>query len=172
MLKYGVFIGRFQPLHNGHLNIINHIKSLGYVPIILVGKSPNLDSKNPIPTREVLNALHNHLPYHNIKMIMDHQNNLTWINTLDNILSNVSKTDSFTLFTHNKPTEAGKYGLEEGQFYSDLILKHSIKITDVIDLTNTFSSFNGASATFIRALISKALSLAPKESIELLLKYK
>ena len=170
MIKYGVFIGRFQPLHSGHIDIINYIKSLGYTPIILIGVSSD-KSKNPIPIRDAINHIHNKFPDCHIQMIKDQDDNLLWIKQLDNILYHSMLNVSFTLFTHNKPSEAGKYGLSDGQFYSDLIVKHSTQITSVIDLIQTFPNFDGKSATVVRSLISKALTLAPKDSIELLLKH-
>lgn len=172
MTKYGVFIGRFQPLHNGHIAIIEHIKSLGYVPAIIVGIS--LDkTKNLIAGREVVNYIQNLVPDAVVLPIADTTDNVSWIDSLDFILSSwkFDRSREFTLFTHNKPSEAGKYGLPEGQFYSDLIMKHSNLITDSIDLTKTFPNFMGKSATFIRALLKKALDVAPKSSIELLLKH-
>ena len=78
MLKYGVFIGRFQPLHYGHLSIIEHIKSLGYVPIVLVGMSVDKD-KNPIPVREVVENFKGVLPKENVRVILDCHDILMWV---------------------------------------------------------------------------------------------
>ena len=171
MLKYGVFIGRFQPLHYGHISIIEHIKSLGYIPVVLVGKSIYTDSKNPIPVREVLNHLHKYVAPHNVKLIEDRKDNIEWIKTIDNHLKFINSDKPFTLFTHNKPSEVGKYGLKEGQFYSDLIVENSTVITNSIDLTQTFPNFDGNSGTVIRKFLQHLLTKAPKSSIELLLKH-
>jgi len=36
-MSKALFIGRFQPLHKGHLNVIEQIRRDGYKPIIGIG---------------------------------------------------------------------------------------------------------------------------------------
>ena len=169
---YGVIIGRFQPMHIGHIKLIEHIISEGYIPAIIVGISSD-KHKNPILARDNLNYIQSLFTNAIVLPIEDHKDNIAWINNLDFILSSwrFDHRKSFTLFTHNKPSEAGKYRLKEGQFYSDLLLEHSSIIKNSVDLTPIFPNFIGKSATFTRALLKKALDIAPKSSIELLLKH-
>ena len=51
--KTGIYIGRFQPIHDGHFEIIKRaIKKNGQIAI-LVMDSFNIDKKNPLTFREV-----------------------------------------------------------------------------------------------------------------------
>lgn len=169
---YGVIIGRFQPIHMGHIKLIEHIISEGYIPVIIVGISSD-KHKNPILARDNLNYIQSLFTNAIVLPIKDHQDNISWIDNLDFILSSwrFDHRKSFTLFTHNKPSEAGKYGLKEGQFYSDLLLEHSSIIKNSVDLTPIFPNFDGNSATVIRNHLQQILTKAPKSSIELLLKH-
>ena len=71
------------------------------------------------------------------------------------------------LVTHNKPSEASKYGLPEGQFISDFILNNSTKITGSIDLSSMETP--SINATDIRNSMTELLKLAPKSSLQALL---
>jgi hypothetical protein len=74
---------------------------------------------------------------------------------------------TFHLVVHNKPSEAGKYGLQEGQFISDFILANSTKITGSIDLSSMETPL--INATDIRNSMTELLKLAPKSSLQTLL---
>ena len=48
--KYGLFIGRLQPFHKGHAEIINEILLAGLIPIVVLGSSNDARDKlkNPL----------------------------------------------------------------------------------------------------------------------------
>lgn len=156
----------------GHIKLIEHIISEGYIPVIIIGISSD-KHKNPILARDNLNYIQSLFINAIVLPINDHKDNIAWIDNLDFILSSwrFDYRKSFTLFTHNKPSEAGKYGLKEGQFYSDLLLEHSSIIKNSVDLTPIFPNFDGNSGTVIRKFLQQILTKAPKSSIELLLKH-
>ena len=50
--KAGVYIGRFQPLHNGHMNIIKKGIDECDVFIVIIGSIDKTDDKNPFSYKE------------------------------------------------------------------------------------------------------------------------
>ena len=48
-MKYGVILARFQPIHNGHLALIEKACSENDQVLILVGSADKLNNRNPIP---------------------------------------------------------------------------------------------------------------------------
>lgn len=49
MTKWGVFLARMQPLHNGHLELIKKALEENDYVLVLVGSSDKLEARNPIP---------------------------------------------------------------------------------------------------------------------------
>ena len=48
MIKYGVILGRMQPMHLGHQHIIDKIIADGLIPVIILGSAQEYDTeKNP-----------------------------------------------------------------------------------------------------------------------------
>lgn len=37
--NYALFVGRFQPFHNGHLFVVREIAKRGYVPLLVIGSA-------------------------------------------------------------------------------------------------------------------------------------
>ena len=59
MKKYGILIGRFQPLHLAHQSIINEILHDGLIPIIFIGSSDaDKSEKNPFSYIERAQMIH------------------------------------------------------------------------------------------------------------------
>lgn len=169
-MKVAVYIGRFQPFHYGHQAIIEHIVKLGYRPHILVGVSKLKTDRSPIKFKEVSLALLCKTyddKYYLPRPLYDCNNNLSWVKQIDNTLNMCEKDSTFHLVVHNKPSEAGKYGLPEGQFISDYILANSTKITGSIDLSSMETP--SINATDIRNSMTELLKLAPKSSLQTLL---
>lgn len=76
MKKVGVFLARMQPLHNGHMELINKMISENDECLILIGSSDKLNNRNPIPgsfRRDLLKeALNSWFPEYiqNIKIVL------------------------------------------------------------------------------------------------------
>jgi len=167
MKPIAVFIGRFQPFHYGHQAIIDRLEATGHTVIVVVGIPVKLSDRNPIGPTEVKDAIQasfNH-PL-DIRFILDKDDNSEWIESLDYICSTLH-SDDLSLVVHNKPTEAGKYGLPENDYFSDVILEESKYLKKAINL----SKFKTKSidATRIRLFLDKLLEWAPKHSIQTLL---
>ena len=170
MKPIAVFIGRFQPFHYGHQAIIEHLVDLVYRPHILVGVAKEKSTRSPInfkdTSRNLLGKTYGDRIYIP-RPLYDCDNNLSWVKQIDNTLLMYEKDSTFHLVIHNKPSEAGKYGLPEDQFISDFILTNSTKITGSIDLSSMETP--SINATDIRNTMSELLKLAPKSSLQTLL---
>ena len=52
-MKKGLILGRFQPFHLGHLNVINEVIKEGLLPIIGIGSSQEGNTvNNPFTSKE------------------------------------------------------------------------------------------------------------------------
>jgi cytidyltransferase-like protein len=51
--KYAIFIGRFQPYHYGHIELINQKLSLGF-PVLIMVRDIEPDEKNPFTTEQTV----------------------------------------------------------------------------------------------------------------------
>jgi bifunctional NMN adenylyltransferase/nudix hydrolase len=149
-VKYGVFIGRFQPLHAGHLNSINKIVEQGLIPVILIGSAQERGTeKNPLSFVERRNLIEKEIPNVITRPLKDFKSNEDWaknvIHTLWSISHNIKE---FTFFFHNK--EEDKYDFT----YKDIKYKNESysKILEIEGLSIQYlpiSNIN-VSATKIR----------------------
>ena len=163
-MKVAVYIGRFQPFHYGHQAIIDTIKSTGYHPLLIIGSTKQPTDRNPIRPDTLLNSFNKTDCFKEI--LYDTYSNLNWLRDFDVLLHRFRKQyplAEFHLVIHNKPSEAGKYGLQPDQFISDFILENSSMITGFIDLSNLDTP--QINATDIRNIMSNLLKLAPKQSL-------
>lgn len=89
--KLGVVIGRFQlhQLHDGHLALINYVKSRNERTIVYIGTSPvKLSQKNPLPFMCREDALQYAFKGLEVYPIMDHKSDDAWSAVLDEHLTN------------------------------------------------------------------------------------
>lgn len=148
-MKRGLFIGRFQPFHFGHLqDIKNALKEVDEL-IIGIGSSNEENTKeNPFTVKERIEMIDLVLPNNNISSytvypIQDFHDDKKWV---ENIESLVPKFD--IVYTGNNWTERCFKG------------KYKVKKVDMLD---------GISSTIIRNRILKNKNweeLVPKEVVE------
>ena len=84
MKKYGILIGRFQPLHLAHQSIINEILHDGLIPIVFIGSS-NRDKSGKNPFSYIERAQMLHEVYGNQVITLpsiDHEDDNVWYNLL------------------------------------------------------------------------------------------
>ena len=63
-MKYALYVGRFQPIHWGHVKIIQSIVGDGYNPIIVVGSAQEVKSfKNPLDAKLRMELIHDLMKY-------------------------------------------------------------------------------------------------------------
>jgi cytidyltransferase-like protein len=54
--KYAIFIGRFQPYHYGHIELISQKLNLG-VPVLIMVRDIDPDEKNPFTTDQTVSMI-------------------------------------------------------------------------------------------------------------------
>lgn len=165
-MKVAVYIGRFQPFHYGHKAIIDELISKGYYVLVLIGVPHSKSERNPISTANIKNTISFHYKKNSpiaIRYLQDQNDNTTWLKGLDHICHAFSSTAEFSLAIHNKPSEAGKYGLKPDQFISEYILENSTMIDSSIDMS--YLETPDINATTIREQVAALLKLAPHLSL-------
>lgn len=168
--KVAVYIGRFQPFHYGHKAIIDELIAKGYYVLVLIGTAPSKSDRNPIPTSVVRDTIMFHYRRTDpiaFRYLHDKADNAIWLQGLDHICHNFSSISDFSLVIHNKPSEAGKYGLQPNQFISDYILENSTMINSSINMS--YLKTPDIDATKIREQMRSLLELAPQFSLTSLL---
>ena len=106
MQKLGVLIGRFQPLHAGHRELIRQAKANCKYLIILIGSANKSRSiKNPWSYTERAGCIENFLYHENIsnvilKPLNDYPySDSQWLNDVNAIIADIAeKDDDITLF--------------------------------------------------------------------------
>ena len=61
--KYAIFVGRYQPYHYGHINLIQQKLDEG-VPVLIMVRDIEPDEKNPFTTEQTVSMIEK---YHNSK---------------------------------------------------------------------------------------------------------
>ena len=90
-MKKGLILGRFQPLHMGHLYLFEAVINDGYELLICIGSSNKKRTKNnPYNSLERAEMIHNVLSNYNCKYdifeIPDINNNDLYVKHLENIV--------------------------------------------------------------------------------------
>jgi len=89
-----VYIGRFQPFHNGHAKIIQDISRLAKKTVVIVGSKSNpVTVKNPFSFEERKTMIQHsvHVQYLDIEGVEDYTyDDYKWINEITEIVGNAS----------------------------------------------------------------------------------
>ena len=108
-------IGRFQPVHFGHMQIVNEIILDGLIPIIVIGSCNSVDKKkNPLDFEERVALWRLLYPNENIIFVPsnDYKDNREW---LDSIVTNCHEYET-VLYYHDKPEDSYTYSLGNIEF--------------------------------------------------------
>ena len=105
MYKRGLFLGRFQPIHNGHIQVIKSLLKMVEELIIVIGSAQYSHSfNNPFTSGERILMIRNALIENNIDIsklyiipINDTNDNRIWVS---HIIASTPKFD--VVFTNNK----------------------------------------------------------------------
>jgi cytidyltransferase-like protein len=134
-IKYGLFLGRFQPIHNGHASIIEQIKLDGLEPIILIGSAQEFGTyKNKYHVLDRKEMIW--LIYPKIKIICLHDNSSweEWFSDMDKSLKlglDENWKEKSILYTHNKEEDRQDFeykGIKfKNDFYSQCFVYEGLK---------------------------------------------
>ena len=108
--KVAVFVGRFQPIHNGHLEIIKLALKENDKLLLFVGSAPtSISTKNPFTFEERVDMITQSLPHEELKRIVIlpikdffYVEN-GWMRELQKqVCNNTTSFDTITLYGHYK----------------------------------------------------------------------
>ena len=138
--KIAIYIGRFAPLHNGHIEVINYCNNNYDETIVLIGsKNKRRTIKNPFPVDLISNWILNSAKNTIVRSINDYlYSDNKWIAQVEDLIYSIYNKNEceFTIVGHEK---------DSSSFYLKIFP------TWRIDLVPEFA--NGINATDIRETI-------------------
>jgi hypothetical protein len=72
-MPLGVFYGRMNPFTRGHMAAVNHIRSLGLKPVIIITHSQDPE-KNPLTVKQKINVIRNSLKNNSVEVFATSSN--------------------------------------------------------------------------------------------------
>lgn len=120
--KYGLFIGRFQPLHRGHQSIITEILHDGLHPVVMVGSSNKRNRlKNPLTYMQREKMLHTVFPTMlTVLPLPDYETDDGWIGHIKaNFNAMMVSRNEVTLYIFEKAED-----MTDGRHYTDCLREH------------------------------------------------
>lgn len=138
--QYGMMLGRFQPFHFGHQNIVNEIILSGKKPIILIG-SINEDrnvNTNPLTFEERKSLIEIIYPNNEVEILGIKDMN-SWDDWMNNVIKTIKnariKIKNVTLFFHNKEIDRLDFEynnvLYTKEFYTKMFEIQDIKMQPI-----------------------------------------
>jgi len=123
--KFGIFIGRLQPIHKGHIENIYQIIKEKIEPIIFIGSTNIIDDKNPLNFTQRKKLVKIIFP--DIKYILSLEDNLDWnkwFKNLENKLKNIAfeykqpfYKEDFVFYIHKKEKDKCKFLFKKKEYY-------------------------------------------------------
>lgn len=105
MKKIGVIVGRFQvpELHNGHKYLINSVLEQSDIVVFILGKSLNIDSRNPLSVEIRAAMIKEEYIFKSEKSMMfvgleDHKSDVEWSYRLDSIIRGLEELGEVSLY--------------------------------------------------------------------------
>ena len=158
-----MFIGRFSPLHFGHQQIIDQIKTDGLTPLVIIGSADKLDTRTPWSATEREEMIKLVYPDIIIRQLPDYNCWDKWHTQLLKIFSHSTLTgarylstvelSNFTIYTHAKPEDKQDFefrGVEyTNEYYSKVFEVDGMHVKKII------TSDHPVRATMIRENLEK-----------------
>jgi len=154
-------IGRFQPPHIIHLELIQRMKDDGFIPIVLLGSADITGTeKDPYSTRQRTEMLRMEFPGLDTEPLNDYNNWDAWLCDILNILEIYEAT---TLYTFNKPEDVYKYFYCNGKHYHNSYFSEALSDAGIVIVNVIESSHPEIHARDIRSdLEGNKIKLTPE----------
>jgi NAD+ kinase len=124
--KFGVFLGRMQPIHKGHIANIQQIINDGLEPIVIIGSSNKLDDRNPLTIEQREELIYEIFPTINIYSSKDFDNWDTWFKNIETILIQFSKyqnipfkKENFIFYVHKKEKDKCSFIYKNKKYFDN-----------------------------------------------------
>jgi nicotinamide mononucleotide adenylyltransferase len=135
-MEYGVYLGRFQPFHNGHNATIQEIILAGLRPIIIMGSIEKIDERNPLSFEERVDLIRKIYPGIIIIPVKDYEN---WDEWYEKIIEELSFFDGKKhIFSFRKESDFSTFTFKgkliKNCHYLD-IFKDDFTLVDVCEYT-------------------------------------
>lgn len=132
--QYGVFLGRFQPFHLGHMQVVSEIIADGLIPVLVVGGVNKDCHRHPYTPDQIENMIHRIYSSYmvgavepEIVKMKDYDSWDEWYGALDSSLNNVNAdTDNRIFYVHRKPDD-----IQQFEFRGHMIQDHYIKVLEI-----------------------------------------
>lgn len=144
---YSVFIGRFQPFHDGHLRVVEDaLKQSEYLIIVLGSCNQPRNTRNPLTYQERIDLIQASLPdeiYHRVRFagVSDHMYNDTkWITEVQSSVWNAIHNHSGFVASPYKIALAGMSKDATSYYLKRFPNWSSIAVEPVLSAEQTYSS--------------------------------
>lgn len=137
MIKYGVYIGRFQPFHVGHISCINQVLDKIDKLIIFIGVTVGGErtTKDPFTFIERRNFIKESLDIQPIILpVSDYNDIVKWSDKIKEIVRNIVEDNKVYLLNYKK--DQSTYYVDYFKEFEHIMLKQIIDInaTDIRNL--------------------------------------
>ncbi len=137
-IKVAIYIGRFAPLHNGHIEVIKHCNKNYDKTIVLIGsKNKRRTTKNPFPVNEIKKWICDNSDENTITLAINDYlySDNKWIAQIEDLVHSLFNKNEYDYYITGHEKDASSYYLK-------------IFPTWKVNLLPEFD--NGISATYIR----------------------
>jgi len=130
----GIFLGRFQPFHNGHNEIIQEIIKDKRIPVILIGGVNKKDDRHPLSFKDRKKLIKLIYPDIEIISLNDNENWTIWFKNVLKILEKY-KNDDIVIYVHKKDIDKCDFECFGKKYknahYSDIFKDNGFKIKNI-----------------------------------------
>ena len=130
VVETGVFIGRFQPFHDGHQKAIEYMIQNSMYPVIIIGSSDTYGTKrNPYHISDRIHMLRSvfmeKYPFLKIYAIPDCDSDELWMEELEHVLLKTTNRSlsQVTIFTYDKDEDRKDFEYKGRKFENELFSK-------------------------------------------------
>ncbi|MCP4524183.1 MAG: adenylyltransferase/cytidyltransferase family protein [Candidatus Gracilibacteria bacterium] len=117
MKTLGIFIGRMNPPHKGHIATIKKALQENDEFLILLGSGHSIDINNPLSYKERKGLLSPYIDVKNIQEIKDTETNKEWTQNIGNIIQNNYDIEKVVFYGGDFENDSAILALKENEKY-------------------------------------------------------